>query len=308
MAGAPYSGGRHPHHRRRDPGRRPTSSWPPTCARLVAEMRRQGTTTVEVQERLRADRRATRRARWRSRARLTEETTFLGAHVVPAGTDARGLRRAGDRADARGLRAARALDRRVLRARRLRRRPGPGDPARPGGPPGCAGGCTPTSSATAPGVRLAVELGLDAVDHCTYLTDADVDALACSGTVGDAAAGRGVLHPAALPGRPPAARRRRARRAGQRLQPRLLLHLLDAVLRRARGAGDGDDAGRGGARRDRGRCPRRSAATTSATSGSAPAPTSSVLDAPSGVHLAYRPGRAAGPRGARRGPPRPLTR
>src|SRR5215510_2896387 len=29
-----------------------------------------------------------------------------------------------------------------------------------------------------PGVRLAVELGAASADHCTYLTDADVDALA----------------------------------------------------------------------------------------------------------------------------------
>jgi imidazolonepropionase len=34
-----------------------------------------------------------------------------------------------------------------------------------------------------PGVRLACELGLTAVDHCTYLTDADVAALAESGTI-----------------------------------------------------------------------------------------------------------------------------
>ncbi len=34
-----------------------------------------------------------------------------------------------------------------------------------------------------PGVQLACELGLAAVDHCTYLSDADVDALAQSGTV-----------------------------------------------------------------------------------------------------------------------------
>ena len=34
-----------------------------------------------------------------------------------------------------------------------------------------------------PGVRLACELGLVAVDHCTYLEDTDVDALAESGTV-----------------------------------------------------------------------------------------------------------------------------
>jgi imidazolonepropionase len=34
-----------------------------------------------------------------------------------------------------------------------------------------------------PGVRLAVELGAASVDHCTYLEDADVDALASSETV-----------------------------------------------------------------------------------------------------------------------------
>ncbi|MFF0149590.1 imidazolonepropionase [Amycolatopsis sulphurea] len=34
-----------------------------------------------------------------------------------------------------------------------------------------------------PGVRLAVEHGAASVDHCTYLTDADVTALASSGTV-----------------------------------------------------------------------------------------------------------------------------
>ncbi|MEV7099269.1 imidazolonepropionase [Amycolatopsis sp. NPDC051045] len=34
-----------------------------------------------------------------------------------------------------------------------------------------------------PGVRLAVELGAASVDHCTYLSDADVEALAASGTV-----------------------------------------------------------------------------------------------------------------------------
>ena len=34
-----------------------------------------------------------------------------------------------------------------------------------------------------PGVQLAVELGAASVDHCTYLTDEDVDALAASDTV-----------------------------------------------------------------------------------------------------------------------------
>ena len=34
-----------------------------------------------------------------------------------------------------------------------------------------------------PGVRLAVELGAASVDHCTYLTDSDIDALASGSTV-----------------------------------------------------------------------------------------------------------------------------
>ncbi len=34
-----------------------------------------------------------------------------------------------------------------------------------------------------PGVRLAVELGAASVDHCTYLSDADIDALASGSTV-----------------------------------------------------------------------------------------------------------------------------
>ena len=34
-----------------------------------------------------------------------------------------------------------------------------------------------------PGVQLACELGAASVDHCTFLTDADVDALAATGTI-----------------------------------------------------------------------------------------------------------------------------
>src|SRR5690606_8959147 len=56
-------------------------------ARLVAEMRRQGTTTVEIK----SGYGLTVRDEARSLAiasRFTEETTFLGAHVVPEGTTA----------------------------------------------------------------------------------------------------------------------------------------------------------------------------------------------------------------------------
>ena len=40
-----------------------------------------------------------------------------------------------------------------------------------------------SACADGPGVRLAVELGAASVDHCTHLTDADVDALAGGSTV-----------------------------------------------------------------------------------------------------------------------------
>ena len=84
-------------------------------AARVAEMRAQGTTTVEIKSgyglTVADEVRALRLA-----GEVTPETTFLGAHVVPAGVDRRRLRRPRHRADARRLRAARPLDRRVLRA------------------------------------------------------------------------------------------------------------------------------------------------------------------------------------------------
>ena len=76
-----------------------------------------------------------------------------------------------------------ALDRRLLRARGVRRRPVARRARRRPAPPGSACACTATSSAPGPGVRLAVELGAASVDHCTYLDDADIDALAGSATV-----------------------------------------------------------------------------------------------------------------------------
>ena len=50
-------------------------------------------------------------------------------------------------------------------------------------PSASACACTATSSATVEGVRLAVDLDAASVDHCTYLSDADVAALAGSNTV-----------------------------------------------------------------------------------------------------------------------------
>ena len=58
-------------------------------------------------------------------AELTDDVTFLGAHAVPPEYEGRRrrVRRAGVRRDARRVPALRALDRRVLRGGRVRRRP-----------------------------------------------------------------------------------------------------------------------------------------------------------------------------------------
>jgi imidazolonepropionase len=117
-------------------------------------------------------------------ARLTEDVTFLGAHVVPAEYEGRDDEYVelvcGPMLEA-CLPYARWIDvfceegafdeeqsRRVLEAGRraglgLRVH---GNQLGPG-----------------PGVRLAVEMAAASVDHCTYLTDADVDALAGADTV-----------------------------------------------------------------------------------------------------------------------------
>ena len=147
----------------------------------VVEMRAQGTTTVEIKGgyglSVDAEIRSLRIA-----SEFTSETTFLGAHVVPP--EARGDRTAYlDLVTGPMLEACAPLakwvdvfcepnsayafteeeSRRVLTAGRdaglgLRVH---GNQLGPG-----------------PGVQLAVELGAASVDHCTYLTDDDIDALA----------------------------------------------------------------------------------------------------------------------------------
>ena len=257
--------------------------------RLIEEMLRQGTTTVECKSGYgltpEHEARALRLAREQADA-----VTFLGAHVVPPEyqDDADGYVDLVKRRDARRLRAARRLRRRVLRARGLRRRPGPRDPDRRRakgldlrlhanqlgyGPGGAAGGRArrglggPLHVPRRPG-----RAGARRVGHGR-----------------DAAARRGVLHAVALPAGAAAAGGRGDGRDRDGLQPRVLLHRLDAVLHRAGGAGNADVAGRGAARGDRRRgqgaaadgrrAPRRGARADFA-----------MLDAPSYVHLAYRPG------------------
>ncbi|MCX6466926.1 MAG: imidazolonepropionase [Pseudonocardiales bacterium] len=153
-------------------------------AARVAEMRAQGTTTVEVKSgyglTVADEARALRLA-----AEVTPETTFLGAHVVPAGADrdayvalVAGEMLAACAPHARWVdvfcepASPHAFDADEARAVLLAGRAAGlglrvhGNQLGPG-----------------PGVALAVELGAASVDHCTHLTAADVDALAGSGTV-----------------------------------------------------------------------------------------------------------------------------
>jgi imidazolonepropionase len=152
-----------------------------SAQRLAAEALRSGTTTVEVKSGYGLDV-ATERRLLEVAAELTPHRTFLGAHVVPDGVDADDYVRlvCGEMLDAvEGL--ATAVDvfcergafdadqsRAVLTAGRERgldlhvhaNQLGPG-----------------------PGAALAAELGAASADHCTHLSDDDVSALRDAGTV-----------------------------------------------------------------------------------------------------------------------------
>jgi imidazolonepropionase len=151
--------------------------------RHLSEMRRQGTTTVEVKSgyglTVADEARALAIA-----ARLTSETTFLGAHVVPA-----------EHADDPGayvdLVTGPMLDACAPHAKWIdvfcERGAFDADQARTilsaGRSKGLRGRLHANQLGNGPGVRLACELGLVAVDHCTYLDEEDVAALADTGTI-----------------------------------------------------------------------------------------------------------------------------
>ena len=149
-------------------------------ALLVQEMRRQGTTTVEIKSGYGLTTRDEARSLAIAR-QFTEETTFLGAHVVPDGDPAAYVE----------LVTGPMLDAAAPYARWIDVFCETGafdaDQARTVLAAGAAHGLLPRLHANqlgpGPGVRLAAELGLLAVDHCTYLDDADVDALRESGTI-----------------------------------------------------------------------------------------------------------------------------
>jgi imidazolonepropionase len=154
-----------------------------TCRRLVGELRRQGTTTVEVKSGYGLTVADEARSLAVARAH-SEETTFLGAHVVPPEfatdpdayvalvngpmlaaaapyarwVDAFCERGAFDADQTRAVLAAGAAAGLGVRVHAGQLGPGPG-------------------------VRIACELGAASADHCTHLDPADVDALRDSGTV-----------------------------------------------------------------------------------------------------------------------------
>jgi len=154
-----------------------------TVERLHREALRQGTTTIEIKSgyglNVADEVRSLRIAR-----EFTEETTFLGAHVVPAEYT--------DRADDYvGLVCGPMLRAAAPHARWIdvfcERGAFDADHSRAILTVGQAAGLGVRVHANqlgpGPGVRLAVELGAASADHCTHLEKSDVDALAGSSTV-----------------------------------------------------------------------------------------------------------------------------
>ncbi|MFJ4602874.1 imidazolonepropionase [Streptomyces griseoluteus] len=152
-------------------------------ARHLAEALRQGTTTMETKSgyglTVEDESRALRLA-----AAHTDEVTYLGAHIVAPEL-------AADPAAYVALVTGEMLDACAPHARWIdvfcEKGAFDGDQARAILTAGRAKGLHPRVHANqlsyGPGVQLAVELDAASADHCTHLTDADVDALAAGNTV-----------------------------------------------------------------------------------------------------------------------------
>jgi imidazolonepropionase len=152
-----------------------------TVRRLVAEATAQGTTCLETKTGYGLTKVDEVRSARIAQA-CVDEVTFLGAHAVPPRTNADEYVRmvCGPMMDAVAP-YARWVD--VFCERGAFNE----DQARAVLLAGIEHGLTPrvhgNQLGPGPGVRLAVELGAASVDHCCYLTSADVDALAASHTV-----------------------------------------------------------------------------------------------------------------------------
>ncbi|MBB5870146.1 imidazolonepropionase [Allocatelliglobosispora scoriae] len=180
MAGEPYTGG----------GIRTTMAATRAASdetlranveRLVQESLRQGTTTMEIKSgyglNVPDEARSLRIA-----AEFTTETTYLGAHVTPPGIEPDDYVR---------LVTGEMLDHCAAHAKWVdvfcERGAFDVDQARAVLTAGIARGLQPRIHANqlteGGGIRLAVELGCASADHCTHLSASDVDALAGSDTV-----------------------------------------------------------------------------------------------------------------------------
>ncbi|HTZ44678.1 MAG TPA: imidazolonepropionase [Jatrophihabitans sp.] len=150
-------------------------------ARLAGELHAAGVTTFECKSGYGLDT-ATELRSVRLAAEQTPEVTFLGAHVVPADTD---------RAEYLDLVCGEMLSSCAPHARWVdvfcERGAFDVDESRAVLRAGIAAGLLPRLHANqltaGGGVQLAVELDAASADHCTHLTAADLDALAGSGTV-----------------------------------------------------------------------------------------------------------------------------
>ncbi len=161
--------------------------------RLAGEMLAQGTTTFECKSgyglTVEDEARSVTLA-----AEVTDEVTYLGAHVVPAEFD-------GDAGAYVDLVCGPMLDACAPRARWVdvfcERGAFSVDEARAVLTAGQARGLIPRIHASqlepGAGVRLAVELGAASADHCTFLTDADVDALAAAAPSARSASAAGTV-------------------------------------------------------------------------------------------------------------------
>jgi imidazolonepropionase len=152
-------------------------------ARLAREMTAQGTTTLECKSGYGLTAADEARAVALA-AEVTPEVTFLGAHVVPPEYES-------DRAGYLDLVCGPMLDACAPHARWVdvfcERGAFDADEATAVLAAGRAAGLLPRVHANqlgpGPGVQVAVAAGAASADHCTYLSDADVLALASSGTV-----------------------------------------------------------------------------------------------------------------------------
>ncbi len=152
-------------------------------ASLIAEMHRQGTTTVEVKSGYGLTVRDESRALMLA-GQHTDETTFLGAHVVPSEFEQ-------DPAAYVDLVTGPMLEACAAHARWIDVFCESGafdaDASRAvltaGIEQGLGARVHANQLGPGPGVQLACELGAASADHCTHLDDADIAALASSDTV-----------------------------------------------------------------------------------------------------------------------------